>query len=120
MSAYTIKDGRDEPVLRSAFAGIQVELEPALGPDGHTIDVNLMITEGIGEPRIESRKSVAPVSGKEVEVSQVRLEQMTLNTSTVLYSGQPRLVGVMNSPNLETDEAHVVILSITNTANRTR
>ncbi len=116
VSAYTVKDGRDEPVHRSAFAGIQVEIEPVLGADGHTIDANLMITEGVGEPRIETRKSVAPVSGKEVEVSQVRLEQMTLNTSTVLYSGQPRLVGVMNSPNLEKDEAHVVILSITKLA----
>ena len=107
------KDGRDVPVSRIAFAGTRVEVVPIMGADGFTIDAQILVVEGLGEPKIEKRKVVAPVSGKEVEVSSVRLDELTLNTVTTIMAGQTKLFGVMNpAAHLNKDESHVVFLKI--------
>ena len=84
-----------------------------MGADGFTIDARILVVEGLREPRIETRKAVAPVSGKEVDVFSDRLDELTLNTVTTLMNGQTKLVGVMNPPaHVNNDEAHVVFLKI--------
>ena len=113
VSAYVDKNGRDEPVTRSVFSGTMVEVEPILGADGFTTDVRIAVAVGLGEPKIEKRKILAPVSGKEVEVSSVRLNQSTFSSVTTAYTGQTKLIGVMNSPaHIGEAEAHVVFLTI--------
>lgn len=113
VSGYIEKDGRDVAVNRSSFAGTRVEVVPVLGSDGFTIDASIQIIEGLGEPRIEKSKVIAPVSGREVEVSSVRIDELTLNTVTTVMAGQTKLVGVMSPPaHLERDEAHIVFLKI--------
>ncbi|MCB1097640.1 MAG: hypothetical protein KDN22_18855 [Verrucomicrobiae bacterium] len=113
VSGYIEEDGRDVPVNRTAFVGTRVEIVPIMGSDEVTIDARILVVEGLGEPRVETRKAVAPVSGKEVDVSSVRIDELTLNTVTTILAGQTKLVGVMNPPaHVNKDEAHVVFLKI--------
>jgi hypothetical protein len=119
VAGYVERSGRDEPVSRTAFAGTKVKIEPIMGADKITIDARIEVAIALGKPEIETRKVIAPVSGKEAAVSSIRLDQLTLKTVTTTLAGQTKLVGIMNPPaHLGSAEAHVVFLKITSVKKR--
>ena len=111
IGGYENKDGMDEAVRHTAFAGTQVVFEPIKGSDGFTIDVNISISHS-GDPKQERLKSVAPVSGKEVEINTVTLAQQNLKTSITASDGVTSFLGKLSGPKNGGEEARLVFLKV--------
>jgi hypothetical protein len=112
IGAYVEKDGKDAPEQSTAFSGTRVVLDPIIGADGFTVDVNVSVTQGVGDAKVTTMKSVAPVSGKEVEISTVRVEELSLRTSATVWDGGIVHLGTIQPSKSQPDEARVVLLTI--------
>ena len=66
----------------------------------------------MGKLNVERLKLIAPVSGKEVEVNTINVEQLSLVTSTLIYDGGTRFLGMINGSNAKPDEARLVFLKV--------
>ena len=113
ISGYIAEDGKDRPAREIVHSGVSMTAEPVIGSDGFTVDVNIVVQQWVGEPKIEKLKSVAPVSGKEVEVGTVSVEQMTLKSSLVVWDGSPRLLGILDWSKEYPGETRFVVLKPT-------
>ncbi len=107
---YTEHDGADNPQTRYAFFGTSFEVEPNVSKDGQTLEINLAVTKTFGEPVIRRATVEAPVSGKEMPVETVQVDQGVIQTSIAMLSGQTRLVGTLSPTQNESDQTLVVFL----------
>lgn len=103
-------DGSSEGSTREVEpVGLEVEVDPVVGSDGHTVDLNLAVsnTTQSGAPRLISLGTLA---GKRVDGGVQDFVTEKWSTATTLLSGQSRLLGVM--PAEETGKVRLCFVTV--------
>jgi type II secretory pathway component GspD/PulD (secretin) len=113
VASYKPVDGKDAPVVKKVLAGTSVEVEPTVGADGQTIDVNIAISMARGKPTFHKRKIVAPASGLEREVESVSIAAQTLSLAFTTITGQTQLVGNLQSDVVDNPNAVLAFVTAT-------
>lgn len=85
---YTVKDGLEKAVIETYNLGHVLEVDPVIGADGVTIDLNLSPMFLIGDAKFTPREVIGPVSNKPLEVIDVDFPQARFTTSATIQSGQ--------------------------------
>ncbi len=110
--------GTDDPSQARSekrLVGTQLDLEPVLGPDSFTIDVNLSPEHHTSAPLQREETLLPAASGKsEKNLSWTDFQAETIQTALTLTSGTPRILAVWKpsgKPEFETqDILHIAIL----------
>ncbi|MEM7010116.1 MAG: hypothetical protein AAF585_01430 [Verrucomicrobiota bacterium] len=90
---YEDVGGQEKAVQEMFRLGHMLEVDPIIGADGVTIDLNVAPEFLVGEPTFTPRKIVGPVSGESLEVFDVDHPTAKFTTSATLQSGQTLLLG---------------------------
>lgn len=77
-------------------AGVSFEVEPVLGPDGKTIDLN-MVPQDVRLKGFEKVTIEGPAGKNKVIVEQPQFDTMKVTTSITLQSGRRMLLGVFRT-----------------------
>ena len=104
------EEGKDVAVEKMEFVGTTLEVEPAIGHDGFAIHLSVAVDKTFGEPEIVKGTMLAPVSGKQVTVERINIDQDSIRTQTKLFSGQTRLLGTLHPSRGDSSETYVVFL----------
>jgi hypothetical protein len=82
------------PTFEMTMVGTNVEVDPVIGPDSKTIDVNIAITQHTAPPTL--RRDPIPVAGDVVRVDApgTDFHEAKLTTAMTLTSGMMRLAGM--------------------------
>jgi type II secretory pathway component GspD/PulD (secretin) len=107
---YVGRKGEDYALRKSIFFGMVFEVDPMVAADGRTLEINMAVEKTFGEPVIGRATVKAPVSGKEMAVETVQIDQGTIQTAITMMSGQTRLVGTLSPTQAESDETLVVFV----------
>lgn len=102
-------DGSSEGTTREVEpVGLEVEIDPVVGYDGRTLDLNLAVrhTTQAGAPRLVPLGTLA---GKRVEGGMQDFVTENWTTATTLLSGQSRMLGV--APAEEAGKARLCFLT---------
>lgn len=94
---YEAKDGQDMPGIDAREVGTIFEVDPVLGADDMTIDLNLGLVFSEAEPEFRKNKMKGPVSGEMLEYESIIIEQSKLTTQVTILDGQTSLVGTVSS-----------------------
>ena len=101
VSHYQTVDGTESPVFEETFVGTSIELEPVVGSDGLTIELNLAFQFSSGEPKIRKR-AIVTASGMKVDLEDLDVEEQILSTALTLHEGRTVLAGTFRSGSGET------------------
>ncbi|MEZ5304228.1 MAG: hypothetical protein R3F11_26835, partial [Verrucomicrobiales bacterium] len=96
-SGIEVKDGKASPTQGSVRVGCSLEVDPVIGSDGETIDVNIALSVSRGEPKVLARK--VAVGDTEWRFESVELDRRTLSTAFTTLSGQPQFIGSIAGSN---------------------
>jgi hypothetical protein len=88
--------------------GLRFEMDPVIGGDGRTLDLNLALSYPLAPP-VKRQSRVGSLGGKPVEATVTDRATATVNTSTMLIIGQTRLIAAW--PALEPGRAQAFFLS---------
>lgn len=102
-------DGSSEGITREVEpVGLEVELDPVVGYDGRTLDLNVAVrhTSQAGAPR---QVALGTLAGKRVEGGVQDFVTENWTTATTIFSGQSRLLGVV--PAEEAGKARLCFLT---------
>jgi hypothetical protein len=81
------------PILER-MAGTRMELDPVIGPDGMTLDVNLSMEHHFAPPTLPVAPAKVNAAGKQVELPGAIFHCANLTSTLTLYSGMTKLLGV--------------------------
>lgn len=100
--------------------GPGLEVDPVIGPDGWTIDVNASLRSTTAAPEDYTLRYTDPPTGHEITIPQFRFHQMETNTAVTLQDGNVKLLSVWKPTGPAFDgkdvlqcaliEAHVVVV----------
>lgn len=93
VTKYEVIDDKETAMSETFTLGHQLEVDPVIGADGFTVDLNLNPEFQLGEPIITTREIAGPISGKPLEISEVERPVARFVTSAAVESGQTLLLG---------------------------
>lgn len=73
-----------------------MEVDPVVGSDGMTIDVNLALSYSAGKPEVR-KIPIVTAGGAKVEVESVDVDQQTLSAAVTLFDDVPGYLGAMKA-----------------------
>ncbi|MEM7012457.1 MAG: hypothetical protein AAF585_13350, partial [Verrucomicrobiota bacterium] len=95
VTKYEVLQGKETAVTETFTFGHQFEIDPVIGLDGLSADVNLNPEFQLGEPIITTREIAGPVSGLQLQISEVERAVARFSVSTQMESGQTQLLGTV-------------------------
>lgn len=94
-TGYTIEEnGSYKTDLDRFDVGTILELDPVLGEDHDTIDVNFALTHDFANPTERWARSSARIANQAVESQVTDFHNVKLNSAITMLSGQARLLGI--------------------------
>jgi hypothetical protein len=76
------------------MAGTRMEIDPVIGPDGVTVEVNLSLEHHYAPPTLPVAPANANAAGKLVELPGANFHCAKLTSALTVYSGMTKLLGV--------------------------
>jgi hypothetical protein len=84
--------GRSEVAQEQRFVGTKLEIDPVIGPDGMTMDVNYAVDYHFAPPT--QRWEAAAITGpRRLETRAIDFHTATMRSATTLFSGFTKLLG---------------------------
>ena len=105
-----VVDGVEKLVFEIVRDGLSFEVDPVLGADGITIELNVAMSVPLGEAEFRKQPILLPVSGKVVEPEMPLFNRAQLTTATTMLSDQPQFIGTL-SGGMEEDVALVAFIT---------
>jgi hypothetical protein len=100
--------------------GLSVEVDPVIGPDGWTIDLNAAVRYTTAPPEDYTLRYTDPPTGHEITIPQFRFHQTETNTAVTLQDGTVKLLSIWKPTGPAFDgndvlqcallEAHIVVV----------
>jgi hypothetical protein len=112
VTGYTVEDGKDRATTKRVTSGVTLEVDPVIGADSRTIELNIALDIATGEPTVTSTEILAPASGKPVVIEEVETRGSWVQTAITTLSGQPQWLGII-PPQAGSDQAMLVIVTAT-------
>ncbi|MGI9239352.1 MAG: hypothetical protein ACR2RV_01045 [Verrucomicrobiales bacterium] len=109
VSSYMVQDGKDTAVMNSIFLGSRMEVRAAIEKHGAGLLVDVALEKTFGEPDAEESVVLGPISGKELPVMRVLVDQASIRTRARLLGGEVRLLGTL-SPDGGASESSCLVL----------
>ncbi len=111
VTGYVASEGKDLAQTDTVYSGIVLEVDPIVGADGRTIELNIAVDASPEEPDLRTKEILAPVSGKPVRIDEYQSWGGKLLTALTVRDGEPQLLGVIPAGN-KTDKAQVVLVTV--------
>ena len=110
VSGYIVEDGKDIAVEETAFLGARLEASVRLEEGDGALLVDVVLSKTFGEPEIIDSVALAPISGKEMPISRVVVDQAQIQTKIRLLSAEPRLLATFSPGHGKSDQLCLVLL----------
>jgi hypothetical protein len=96
VSGYRKAKGSEEyePIVEDEDVGTIFEVDPVIGADGRTLDVNLVLEHHYAPPEFRSGEIVHPGTGEPVKIDLPTFFLHKITTAVTLGSGQAKIVAV--------------------------
>jgi hypothetical protein len=80
--------------IRRRMVGTRIEIDPVIGPDGVTLDINLSMEHHFAAPTLPAAPAKVNAAGKQLELPGAIFHCANLTSAVTLYSGMTKLLGV--------------------------
>ena len=112
ISGYEFKDQKDIPRFATAEDGTSFEVDPVLGADNVTIDLNFAFKHSMGKMEIKQQSVKSPNTGKTLNYESVIENRASFNTQITTLDRQTRFIGAANGEKPGTTLAAFVTANI--------
>ncbi len=108
---------RQQAVQQKTLIGTRLQAVGTYPDDGTGIIVEIDLNKTFGEPEIIDSTVRSTLTGEQLPVKEVRIEQGSIKTKLRLNSGAPQILGTINQPG-EAGMVGIVVLEATAFRNR--
>jgi len=113
VSGYSVKDRKDIAMEETVFLGSRLDALARLEKHGGGLQIDVALSRTFGGAEITDSVVLAPISGKELPIQRVLVDQAQIRTKIRLLSGEARLLATFNPSHTESDTTCLVIVNAT-------
>lgn len=107
-SAEEKANPRRFPQFETRMVGTQLEIDPVIGPDGQTLDLNVNLEFHTAPPTVKIERVRFPDADRETEVEVAEFHAVTHTAQMMMLAGQVKLLGAWRptgKPEFESSDA---------------